>query len=220
LKFIIYGARISTDGTVLDPNGVTIATDPDYQQVPDVIFDRNQYIVAWFDKGDELNLKGAEIDLTGNVTNTYTISDQFGLQTYPSLAHGPEDQVLVIYQGFATDHQNTSYNALRTWGTFLGLYVSVKEISSNIPEDYNLFQNYPNPFNPSTKIQFQIKETSFASLKVYDAIGNEIATLFNEDLPGGKYEVEFNANELTSGVYFYQLRAGNSVETKKMLLIK
>ena len=100
----VYGARVSTDGTVLDPGGIPIATDPDYQQVPDVIFDRNQYIVAWFDKGDELNLKGAEIDLSGNVTNTYTISDQFGMQTYPSLAHGPEDQVLVIYQGFATDH--------------------------------------------------------------------------------------------------------------------
>jgi hypothetical protein len=98
-----------------------------------------------------------------------------------------------------------------------GVFDSKEPISIN---EYHLYQNYPNPFNPSTKIQFQIKEASFASLKVYDAIGNEIVALFSEDLPEGKYEVEFDANELTSGVYFYQLKTGSFVQTKKMLLIK
>ena len=220
----VYGARVASDGTVLDPGGIPIATDTDYQQVPDVIFDRNQYIVTWFDKGDEMNLKGAEIDLSGNVTNTYTISDQFGLQTYPSLAHGPEDQVLVIYQGFATDHLNTNYNALRTWGIFLGLYVDVENENSNIPDEFTLHQNYPNPFNPSTKISWQLPVSSWQTLKVYDILGREVATLVDEYKPAGSYEVEFNMVSSirypASGVYFYQLRAGDFTQTKKMLLIK
>jgi Secretion system C-terminal sorting domain len=221
----IYGARLSYDGLIIDPNGIPIATDTDYQQVPDIIFDRNQYIVSWFDKGDELNLKGANIDLSGNITDTYTISDQFGMQTYPSLAHGPEDQVLVIYQGFATDYNNASYNALRTWGTFLGLYVDVEDESSNIPEELLLHQNYPNPFNPSTKIRYtilavQTGHAPYVQLKVYDVLGNEVATLVNEEKPAGEYEVEFNAKNLPSGIYFYQLRAGSFFQTKKMILLR
>ncbi|GBD87648.1 hypothetical protein BMS3Abin03_01582 [bacterium BMS3Abin03] len=216
----IYGARMSYDGLIIDPNGIPIVTDADYQQVPDVIFDRNQYIVAWFDKGDELNLKGANVSLSGEITDTYTISDQFGMQTYPSLAHGPEDQVLVIYQGFATDYNNTSYNALRTWGTFLGLYVNVEEDNSNIPDEFALFQNYPNPFNPSTKISWQSPVGSWQTLKIYDMLGNEVTTLVDEYKSAGKYEVDFSGDGLTSGIYFYQLRAGEFIQTKKMLMIK
>ena len=83
-----------------------------------------------------------------------------------------------------------------------------------------LEQNYPNPFNPSTTIKYQIPELSFVTVKVYDVLGNEVATLVNEELTAGDYEIEFNGEELTSGIYFYRLKAGNFIQTKKMLLIK
>jgi len=86
--------------------------------------------------------------------------------------------------------------------------------------DYELSQNYPNPFNPSTTIKYQLPEMNFVTIKVYDVLGNEVATLVNEEKPVGEYEVEFDGTGLPSGIYFYQLRAGNYVETKKMVLLK
>ncbi len=85
---------------------------------------------------------------------------------------------------------------------------------------YKLEQNYPNPFNPTTLIKYQIPELTFATLKVYDVLGNEIATVVNEEKPTGNFEVEFDGDGLTSGIYFYQLKAGNYVETKKMILLR
>ena len=82
--------------------------------------------------------------------------------------------------------------------------VGVEENGVVHPTEYVLFQNYPNPFNPTTTIKYQIPELSFVTLKVYDVLGNEIATLVNEEKPVGNYEVEFNASELSSGIYFYQ----------------
>ncbi|MGB5531335.1 MAG: T9SS type A sorting domain-containing protein, partial [Ignavibacteriaceae bacterium] len=85
---------------------------------------------------------------------------------------------------------------------------------------YALHQSYPNPFNPSTIISWQSPVGSWQTLKVYDVLGNEVTILVDEYKPAGKYEVEFNATYLPSGVYFYQLKAGDFVETKKMLLLK
>ena len=85
---------------------------------------------------------------------------------------------------------------------------------------YKLEQNYPNPFNPSTNISFQIAESGFSSLKVYDVLGNVVMTLINEDLSVGKYEVKFDGKELPSGIYFYRLTVDDYSESKKMILIK
>jgi hypothetical protein len=100
--------------------------------------------------------------------------------------------------------------------------VDEKEI---LPNEFVLHQNYPNPFNPSTKISWQSPVGSWQTLKVYDVLGNEIATLVNEYKDAGNYETEFNVAQesipaITSGVYFYQLKAGNFVETKKMILLR
>jgi len=101
------------------------------------------------------------------------------------------------------------------------LITSVKENQSNsIPEQFHLFQNFPNPFNPNTKIKYSIPERSFISLKVYDVLGNKIATLVDEEKPSGFYVVEFNSESLPSGIYFYQLKTENFVESKKMILLK
>ncbi len=89
-----------------------------------------------------------------------------------------------------------------------------------IPTGYALHQNYPNPFNPSTVISYQIPTSAFVRLRVFDVLGNEVASLINKEQHGGYYNVTFNANNLTSGIYFYRLEAGNYSETKKLILIK
>jgi Tol biopolymer transport system component len=94
------------------------------------------------------------------------------------------------------------------------------EVETELPRTYSLYQNYPNPFNPTTTIKYQIPDLSFVTIKVYDVLGNEVATLVNKEKPTGSYEVEFNATALPSGVYFYRLQAGSFVETKKMVLMK
>jgi hypothetical protein len=88
------------------------------------------------------------------------------------------------------------------------------------PQFFQLYQNYANPFNPSTKIKYQIPELSFVILKIYDVLGNEITTLVNEEKQTGSYEITWYAEDLTSGVYFYQLKAGSFIQSKKMVLIK
>jgi hypothetical protein len=86
--------------------------------------------------------------------------------------------------------------------------------------EFSLSQNYPNPFNPTTSLQYTIGSRQFVTLKVYDLLGREIATLVNEEKPAGEYEVEFDGSALTSGIYFYQLKAGEFTETRKMILLK
>lgn len=94
------------------------------------------------------------------------------------------------------------------------------ELDVELPEQFALFQNYPNPFNPSTKIKFETGKQTFVSLKVFDVLGNEVATLLNEEKQPGRYEIDFNAINLSSGVYFYMLSADNFTDIKRMLLLK
>ena len=93
------------------------------------------------------------------------------------------------------------------------------ENESNNNYEFQLYQNYPNPFNPSTKISWQSPVSSWQTIKVYDVLGNEVITLVDEYKEAGSYEVEFDGSELTSGIYFYKLRAGLFVETKKMAFL-
>jgi len=81
-------------------------------------------------------------------------------------------------------------------------------------------QNYPNPFNPSTKIKYSIPHSENMTLKIYDVLGRQITTLVNEEKPAGNYTIEFDGSSLPSGVYFYQIQAGNFIGTMKMLLVK
>ena len=104
--------------------------------------------------------------------------------------------------------------------------VGIDEGKSNKPIKYSLFQNYPNPFNPSTIIQYSIPKTSFVTLKIFNILGKEIATLVNEGKPAGNYQIEFNIQKnmnnksLSSGIYFYKLHAGDYIRTKKMIYLK
>jgi len=109
---------------------------------------------------------------------------------------------------------------------YYGIYKSVNKVVTDVedlkklPLDFDLKQNYPNPFNPSTKISWQSPTSGWQTLKVYDVLGNEVANLVEGYRNAGSYEVEFNASNLSSGIYYYTLIAGNYSQTKKMILLK
>lgn len=135
-------------------------------------------------------------------------------------------------KGTTTEKQNYSF---RDEGLSEGVYnyrlnqidydgtqevVGETTVNLILPAEFSLEQNYPNPFNPSTSISFSILTSEFVSLKVFDVLGREVATLVNEEKPTGRYKVDFNAANLPSGVYLYKLQAGNFAETKKLMLLK
>ncbi|MCW8961921.1 MAG: T9SS type A sorting domain-containing protein [Ignavibacteriaceae bacterium] len=113
---------------------------------------------------------------------------------------------MTVYQS-----ETISYNELNVTGL---------KNSKIIPDEFVLEQNYPNPFNPSTIIKYQIPKQEFVSLKVFDALGNEVATLVNDEQQAGSHNVNFNSAGLASGIYFYKIQAGNFIATKKMVLMK
>ncbi len=125
-----------------------------------------------------------------------------------------ESDEYVVGDGFFVDEINI-------W-QYSDSQVDIDDIS-NLPKEYSLSQNYPNPFNPSTIIKFSIPQSSKSenvTLKIYDVLGKEVATLVNKNLSAGEYQINFNGINLSSGVYFYKINAGNFIQTKKMLLVK
>ena len=104
-------------------------------------------------------------------------------------------------------------------GIQYGIKTDIKK-SENLPNQFSLYQNFPNPFNPTTNIGFRIAEFGFVSLRVYDILGREVATLVNEEKHAGIYEVTFDGSDLSSGIYFYKMQAGNYTSVKKMILMK
>jgi len=110
----------------------------------------------------------------------------------------------------ATDYATVKYSQTTTGINY----------SNEIPVGFSLNQNYPNPFNPSTKISFTLPSSSNVSLKVFNMLGQEVSELVNKNLEPGKYSVDFNAEKLSSGIYFYKISSGDFIQTKKMIIIK
>lgn len=157
--------------------------------------------------------------------------DQYGTNTYLSLDNGANftqyaatsspaagvvfmDKATVLYQhGSGICKLNITYNVTPV--------VSNGQISSEVPAVFGLKQNYPNPFNPTTQIKYDIAKASYVAIKVFDVLGNEVATVFNGNLAAGKYSADFNATNLATGIYFYSLSVdGQKIDTKKMILVK
>ena len=160
--------------------------------------------------GTSSKVGGELVDASGNVVSAInsTSSNPFTL-TAPSAG---------------TYTVNAGYkNPTKNWGNTSAV-INLTGIDENLvgltPEIFQLYSNYPNPFNPSTKIRYAIAKTSFTSLKVYSILGQEIATLINEEKAPGVYEVSFDGLNLTSGTYLYKLQSGNYTATKKMILLK
>ena len=196
-------------------------------------------------KTDTVNEGGGVIEVITNI-QTY---DAYGTLNLPigsfqALRSSRVNAYMVYYDGALTNTFSThTYNWVTREGHQLSVSVDTASASNvhvhdisltyinstpptsvikpgELPKSFSLGQNYPNPFNPTTIIRFAIQSTSFVSLKIYDILGREVSTLANEQKSPGIYEVNFNASRLSSGIYFYQLRAGTNVETKRMMLIK
>jgi hypothetical protein len=123
----------------------------------------------------------------------------------------------VVVGGEFTSAGGVSANFVARWNSGTS---RVEQLSPTAPKTFLLEQNYPNPFNPSTTIRYQLPVASEVKLEVYDVLGKKVATLVSERQAAGYYQYVWNANGLTSGVYFYRLQAGGFVETKKMMLVK
>jgi hypothetical protein len=98
--------------------------------------------------------------------------------------------------------------------------IGIQITGATVPDKFNLYQNYPNPFNPVTRIKFDIPQSGFVTLAVYDILGKEVSLLVNQYMVEGSYTVDLNASVLSSGIYFYTLSSGSYVSTKKMVLTK
>jgi hypothetical protein len=161
-----------------------------------------------------LNYGSIQPQYIGGVEGPVTIPSQ------PFVNINSNDSIAVFYAFAIGANQAEIVSAINEAQVKYSTVLSVDNKISEIPTGYSLGQNYPNPFNPSTKIQFSINNTQFVSLKVFDILGNEVATLVNEELTAGVYQYNFDASNLSSGVYYYRLNAGSFSETKKMILTK
>ncbi len=168
----------------------------------------------------------SQIQSTMNIilTPEYYFTPDSGLVGYWQLDEGSGQSAedLSYYSNDATLGTSANPDASDpTWVQANILILNVEDgiNNSSIPTRFSLSQNYPNPFNPTTTIQYQIPELSFVKLKVYDVLGNEILTLVNEEKPAGNYKLNWNATNIPSGVYFYKIKAGSFVVTKKMVLL-
>lgn len=145
----------------------------------------------------------------GMATIKVTLSDKYGMISADIYADPPAPWPEITYNLIGCKINGQTYGKL----------VSAKP-PDVVPTETKLFQNYPNPFNPITKITFQIPNESKVVLKIYDLIGNEIATLVNEVVSAGFHEILFDGSKISSGIYFYSLVTNNNIITKKLILIK
>jgi hypothetical protein len=128
----------------------------------------------------------------------------------------PEILKIVIAGGITTGPTLTA----QTWVFTDTMAVKVEAVDNTLPEEYSLAQNYPNPFNPATTIEFALPQSSFVNLEVFNALGEKVSSLVSEELSAGTYKYKWNAEDLTSGIYFYRITTESFIESKKMILLK
>jgi hypothetical protein len=160
--------------------------------------------------------------LSGNNFVGYAVSGANGNYSIPSLPMGSL-KIFVNRIGYSNDSAtvNITKSIIDSVNLHLTkLFISVNPISTEVPDKCLLYQNYPNPFNPTTNIKFQVKDSKFVMLKVFNILGREVATLVNGKLNAGVYEVPFDGTSMASGIYFFRLVTENYSETKRMVLIK
>ncbi len=213
------------------------------------VVDQNNIYLCGYD-GDfiKTNNGGTSWEYT-MVDNTTTLNDIIFINNTTGYVCGINGKVHATFNGGANwQSQSPGTNSSLTRVAFLGgsnetgyitggngsIYKTtnggisgIQTIGNEVPNGFSLKQNYPNPFNPTTNIRIQMPKEGFAKLTVFDVTGKEVAVLVNEDLKAGEYNVDFNASNLTSGIYFYQLFVGDNTnkgnrftDVKKMILVK
>jgi uncharacterized Ntn-hydrolase superfamily protein len=212
--------------TVADPFLSNIESDPD--SIPADGSSQSLITITPENNSDTLLAAGLQVVLSNTGAGSLGSVSDLGDGTYQAVITAP----LALGVDTISAVVISSDDTVAVFRKAVINYVpptSVRE-KSFIAGRYYLYQNYPEPFNPSTKIKYQIPELSFVTLKIYDILGREVATLVNENKPAGSYEIKFDYSQLpggasygggyASGIYFYQLRAGSFAETKKMILLK
>lgn len=140
-------------------------------------------------------------------------ADFFGDAVSLSSAHA-------LIGGFGDDDNGEESGSAYVYSGFSATTAILVPVEVDAPTIFELFQNYPNPFNPSTSIKYSVPEAGNIKLSVYNVVGEEIAVLINGYTAAGSFDVTFDASKLPSGVYLYKLKSANSVQTKKMMLLK
>ncbi len=222
----IYAQRINMDGVVQwTSSGVAIST-ANFNEAPTITGDlHGGAIIAWQHYGGSAfsDIYAQRVNSNGSTqwtTNDVAVCSAPGSQVFEAIVGDGAGGAIIAW----TDTRSLAdpgdiYAQQVNNNGLLGVITSVAR-KENSPQRFTLSQNYPNPFNPSTKIEFQIPNVSQVSVKVFDLLGREVAVLVNEHLSAGSYETEWNATSFASDVYYYQMRAGDFVQTKKLLLLR
>jgi hypothetical protein len=189
-----------------------------------VVFDSTNADYYWgekFDPGYIVEAKISFADLAA-VQGDNLFSPLVGMRI--PIDHSINDADTGIREGIITYspfNEDQSWNDVSRWlYTWIGGAWTDVENDENVVLTYELEQNYPNPFNPATQIRYTLEQASNVTLRVYDMLGREVATLINENQNAGRHVVDFNASNFASGVYLYRLQAGSFVQVKKMILVK
>jgi hypothetical protein len=193
------------NGLILTNNG----THPKLVWVPNPNFNATSYRIYRAVSNNPVNPLSLNYSLISSVSSSTFEYTDYAVTILPGYQYA-----YYYVVGYNGSSESSKTNYVSTPAEFH------KQLPVELLNEYTLLQNYPNPFNPSTKISYSIKEEGLVTLKVYDILGKEIATLVNENKPSGNYEAEFNASALPSGMYIYKLQAGNFTDVKKMLLLK
>jgi hypothetical protein len=186
------------------------------------ILNHNKYIFNYYktwNPYDTTQTYTVITDSSGNILkqNVFSTYDYTYLKKILLLNNGD-----ILFAG-ESDRYSSSMNnifAVRTDSNLNYPTVGINNMNNELLTDYNLFQNYPNPFNPETKINYDLPKSGIVKLTIYDVLGREIKTLINEFKQAGTYTVDFNGENLSSGVYYYKMTAGDFTSIKKMVLIK
>ena len=176
------------------------------------LLNSNNVVLQW-STATETNNAGFEVEKMKDENEFTKIGYVPGYRTTTEIKNYQFEDANLITGSYTYRLKQVDFN-----GSFT--YSKLVNVDVTIPVRFELKQNYPNPFNPSTVINYQLAVNSDVTLKVYDILGKEVTTLVDEYKPAGSYKVEFISSSLSTGIYFYQLRAGSFTETKKMVLMK
>jgi hypothetical protein len=233
----LYAQRISNNGTVMwDTLGLPICTLKWGRYSPEIINDATGgAIMTWYDDRTSetasypsylYDIYAQRVDTSGNIlwsANGVPVSTANSSQVTPKIIPIDGGGAIITWADYRGGYNYDIYaQRLNASGTITGVATS-----ASFPDKFVLCQNYPNPFNPATTVSFVVGNPSFVTLKIYDVLGREVATLVNRYKNAGRYEVDFDGSKLPSGVYFYRLETKGGVDpgasfiqVKKMLLLK
>jgi photosystem II stability/assembly factor-like uncharacterized protein len=219
-----FGASFVTpnSGWMVGQNGSIYKTSTGGANVPNApsnlvgfAISTSKIFLAWFD--NSTNEQGFRIERRVNSSGSFSLVGTTGPNTLnyiDTVGISPGNLYEYRVAAFSGSTQSSYTNIVAI------LVTGIEPTGTDIPNKYTLYNNYPNPFNPTTKVKFDLPKNDFVSLKIYNMQGQEVGVLVQENLSAGRYELEFNGANLTSGVYFYRLETSSFTDTRKMILIK